>query len=230
MTRCRSFLFLLAALLTGLACSRPRPAPQAPVAAIQVDVISLPGRSDLFLKDQPLGTTPQTIRVPTMDALLDLTASAGNQQVVEERIRVLAEDHAEVLFVFGTGPSELAKALGLAKILVFDYGAGVTFDLDKAELRPDFLPLLERQAALLTSRFAGLDVYVCGHTDATGGQEHNLALSLARAKSVAEVLGARGVARDHLIVQGFGSSYPVASNEDESGRARNRRTEVVLPR
>ena len=213
-------------LVAALACKGPAPDPKG---AIQIQVSSVPGAVELHLSGKDLGATPQTLTVPSLDALLDLTASAGKEAWVEKRIRFLSEDHAEVVFLFGEGSSQAAKALGLARILVFDYGSAVTFELSKADLKPAFLPLLERQASLLQTRFQGLDVFVCGHTDSQGSQDFNLGLSLGRARSVASELEARGVPKARLKVQGFGSAYPVAPNETEQGRALNRRTELVLP-
>lgn len=219
-------LFAAALILSAVACGKPR---TVPAGAIQVQVDSYPGGVPLFLAGKPMGTTPRTLTVESLDALLELTATSGNEPVVETRIRFLALDRAEVVFVFGTGNSAMAKSLGLARILVFDYGAGVTFDLNKADLRPEFLPLLERQASFLKAHFEGVDVLICGHTDTLGTPEFNLALSLDRARSVAQYLEARGVAKEHMKAQGFGSAFPVASNQTDPGRARNRRTELVLP-
>ncbi|BDU74221.1 OmpA family protein [Mesoterricola silvestris] len=219
-------LCALALVLFSLACGKPR---VLPAAAIQVQVDSYPAGTALFLAGRPVGTAPRTLTVESLDALLELTATSGAEPVVEKRIRFLALDRAEVLFVFGTGNSAMAKALGLARILVFDYGAGVTFELNKADLRAEFLPLLDRQASLLKTHFTGVDVLICGHTDTLGTPDFNLALSLARARSVAQDLEARGVSREHMKAQGFGSAFPVASNQTEQDRARNRRTELVLP-
>jgi outer membrane protein OmpA-like peptidoglycan-associated protein len=219
--------FLLPVLLAvALGCKGPATDPRA---AIQVSVSSTPAGGEVFLGGKPLGATPRTLTVPSMEALLDLTATSGREEPVEKRVRFLAQDRAEVVFVFGAGKSDMAKALGLTRILVFDYGAGVTFELNRSDLKSDFLPLLERQAALLRTRFPSLDVYVCGHTDSLGTQDFNLSLSLARARSVAADLEARGVPRARLKTQGFGSAYPVAPNQTETGRALNRRTELVLP-
>ena len=137
-------------------------------------------------------------------------------------------NQAEVSFTFGEGRSPMAKVLGLPRILVFDYGAGVTFDVNQAVLKPDFLPLLERQASLLQQQFKGLEVHVCGHTDSTGRPERNLSLSLDRARAVADDLTRRGVTATQLKVQGLGSAYPVAPNDSDVNRTLNRRTEVIL--
>jgi OOP family OmpA-OmpF porin len=61
-----------------------------------------------------------------------------------------------------------------------------------------------------------------------GGPEHNLSLSLDRARVVADDLAGRGVDKARLKIQGFGSTYPLASNDTEEGRAMNRRTELIL--
>lgn len=213
-------------VLLAAACGGPRTVPRA---AIQVQVASYPEGTALFLSGKPMGTAPRTLTVESLDALLELTATSGAEPVVEKRIRFLALDRAEVLFIFGTGNSAMAKALGLARILVFDYGAGVTFELNKSDLKPEFLPLLDRQANFLKAHFPEVDVLICGHTDTLGTPDFNLALSLDRARSVARTLEAKGVARERMKAQGFGSAFPVASNQTEQGRARNRRTELVLP-
>ena len=67
-----------------------------------------------------------------------------------------------------------------------------------------------------------------GHTDHTGELGHNLALSQKRAESVAKALTTRyGIAAQRVAAKGVASYAPVASNQDETGRARNRRVELV---
>jgi len=220
---------LLPALL-GLACRAPEPRPAAqPKPAIQVEVTSTPGQAVIFLGGKRIGEAPQALSVASSDELLRMTATREQETVVEKRIRFLGPDQVEVRFVFGADRSVMAKALGLARILVFDYGSAVTFDVDRADLKPEFRLMLGRQAELLKTRFSGTQILVCGHTDAVGGADHNLALSLNRARSVADDLLGQGVAKDQVKIQGFGSTYPVADNGTESGRALNRRTEIILP-
>jgi outer membrane protein OmpA-like peptidoglycan-associated protein len=219
-----TLLSVVFALLAG--CAKPETKPLHP---IQVQVTSSPAQGNLFLDGRPMGATPQTLTVGSVDDLIHLTAKAGTEEMVEKRIRFLSLDQAEVEFTFGAGTSAMAKALGLARILVFDYGTGVTFEVDHSDLKPAFLPLLDRQAQLLDKYFNGLEIRICGHTDSLGSQDHNLALSLARAKAVAATLEAKGVAKERMKLQGFGSTYPLASNQTDHGRALNRRTELVLP-
>jgi outer membrane protein OmpA-like peptidoglycan-associated protein len=71
---------------------------------------------------------------------------------------------------------------------------------------------------------------VLGHTDSTGSDEYNQALSQRRAQAVADYLGSRGVARARMGLRGYGESQPIASNDTEEGKAQNRRVEIkVVP-
>ncbi len=104
---------------------------------------------------------------------------------------------------------------------------GIYFDTDKADLKPDSDPALKEIATLLQKN-AALSLRLVGHTDSTGDFAHNMALSEARAKSVAAALSMRfGIAAGRLSAHGVGSLAPVASNETEEGRAKNRRVELV---
>ncbi|WP_005035675.1 OmpA family protein [Holophaga foetida] len=221
-----AFTVIAMPVLLSLGCSRPR---LDPAKAIQVQITSTPDKALLTMGGKTLGPTPRSLTVASTAELLELDATMEKAPAVEKRIRFLSMNTAEVTFIFGADQSAMARTLGFPRILVFDYGAGVTFELDRAELKPEFLPLLARQASLLQKSFPDIKVFVCGHTDITGNRDHNLALSVDRAKAVAEDLGARGVNRDRLKIQGFGSDYPVADNGTDQGRALNRRTEVILP-
>lgn len=217
-------------LLALVACAPPAPAPKPPADPIEVRVEAQPEQAQVTLAGKPLGSTPQSLTVDGVEGLLTLAANrADGMPVVEKRIRFLSLGRAEVSFRFGTEPTAMAKVLGYPRILVFDYGQGVTFDTNKSNLKPDFLPLLARQATVLRSHFGSLDIHVCGHTDSMGAKDHNLVLSLQRAQSVADDLVGRGLPKERLKIQGFGPQYPVASNDKEDGRAMNRRTEVILP-
>ncbi len=233
----RSLFLAPLAVLSGLLLARC--GPQKPVLVqppvqennnnLSVTILSTPPQASVSLKDRPIGLTPQSISVDTASDLLQLKAAIGKSLATEKRIRFLSPERVEVLFLFAKDRSPLAQSLGLARILVFEYGEGITFDVDHYNLRPTFTALLERQAEMLKAHFTDLDIYICGHTDSSGGVNHNLALSLARAQSVADTLVAKGVSRSRLKVQGFGSAFPVAANDTAEGKALNRRTEIVLP-
>jgi outer membrane protein OmpA-like peptidoglycan-associated protein len=71
-------------------------------------------------------------------------------------------------------------------------------------------------------------IRVEGHTDSSGDAEANLQLSKQRAESVREALIELGVASDRVTATGMGEDFPISSNEDEEGRALNRRVDVIL--
>ncbi len=71
-------------------------------------------------------------------------------------------------------------------------------------------------------------IRVEGHTDSRGDAEANLQLSAQRADAVREALISLGVSADRVTATGMGEDFPIASNDDEAGRARNRRVDVIL--
>jgi outer membrane protein OmpA-like peptidoglycan-associated protein len=68
-------------------------------------------------------------------------------------------------------------------------------------------------------------VEIGGHTDNVGSDESNLQLSDSRAKSVVEYLVSKGIDASRLTYKGYGETQPIADNESDEGRAKNRRTE-----
>jgi len=211
---------LLPVALIWLGCRSVQPLP--------VKAVSEPSPAVLSLQGKELGRTPTTLLLERADDVALIRAEYQGQAPVEQRVRFLPDGRVELSFLFGEGRSATAKALGLARVLVFEYAAGLTFDVDKAELKPSTLPLLERQANLLKGVFKEIPIHLCGHTDATGAQEHNLDLSVRRAKAVMEYFVAQGVEAKRMRPEGFASAYPLGPNTTEEGRALNRRTEVVL--
>ena len=104
---------------------------------------------------------------------------------------------------------------------------GIYFDTDKAEIKPESEPAFAEMAKLLKANPA-LNLFVVGHTDATGEIGHNMKLSEARAASVTNALAAKyGIAASRLAPHGVGPLAPVASNDSDEGRAKNRRVELV---
>lgn len=102
---------------------------------------------------------------------------------------------------------------------------GIAFDFDSAVLREESMPLLDRLAQSLSAD-AAERVVIEGHTSSEGDEDYNRALSERRAAAVVDVLVARGVEAGRLAAAGVGEGRPLASNDDEAGRAMNRRVEV----
>jgi len=105
--------------------------------------------------------------------------------------------------------------------------SGITFDFDRADLKPEFRPVLDNLASTL-NEYNQTRIEVTGHTDSKGTDAYNMTLSQNRANAVAGYLGGRGVASSRMVVSGAGETRPVASNDNESGRAQNRRVEITL--
>lgn len=104
---------------------------------------------------------------------------------------------------------------------------GILFDTDSAAIKLESAQAVGEVAKLLQGD-PGLRIYVVGHTDNSGAVDHNLQLSLSRAQSVKQALvREHGIAADRLKAFGCGPYAPVASNDTEEGRAKNRRVELV---
>jgi outer membrane protein OmpA-like peptidoglycan-associated protein len=102
----------------------------------------------------------------------------------------------------------------------------VNFDFNKATLKPDAAPVVAQVVKLLKDN-PGLKLEIGGHTDNIGGRDYNLKLSQQRAAAIVAALVAQGIAADRLRAAGYGPDKPVADNDKEEGRAKNRRVELV---
>lgn len=102
---------------------------------------------------------------------------------------------------------------------------GIYFDTGKADVKAESDATLAEVAKLLQNKT--LKLIVAGHTDNVGDFASNMDLSKRRAQAVVQALVKRGVAAARLNPQGLGPCAPVASNDDDAGRAKNRRVELV---
>ena len=105
--------------------------------------------------------------------------------------------------------------------------ATALFDFDKAVLKEQGKAELQNLAEYIQGKGITVkDIDVVGHTDSMGSEEYNQGLSERRAMAVKEFLVASGVSADIIDVSGRGESEPVASNDTQEGRAKNRRVEI----
>jgi outer membrane protein OmpA-like peptidoglycan-associated protein len=105
---------------------------------------------------------------------------------------------------------------------------GIYFDTDKAVVKPESEPTLAEMAKFLKAN-AQARVFIVGHTDSQGPLDRNQRLSKDRAAAVVKALaGSHGIAADRMTPEGVGPLAPVAANDAEAGRAKNRRVEMVL--
>ncbi|MVM32362.1 OmpA family protein [Spirosoma sp. HMF4905] len=103
----------------------------------------------------------------------------------------------------------------------------IFFDVGKAELRPESGPELDRLVTTLND-MPKMTIEVRGHTDNTGSNEINNKLSQDRADAVREYFISKGIEPDRIASKGLGETKPIATNDTEEGRQRNRRVEFVI--
>ena len=101
------------------------------------------------------------------------------------------------------------------------------FEFDSRKIRPDSNKMDEVKKLIAANPDAV--IVIVGHTDNIGPKAYNDRLSVERAKAVAAELAKQGYPNE-VRIEGMGSSSPIASNDTEEGRARNRRVDVVLVR
>ena len=106
--------------------------------------------------------------------------------------------------------------------------SALSFDSGKAEIKRSSYSLLTKVEKAIDV-FPRSELVIEGHTDSYGGDEFNQTLSQQRAESVQQyMINAMRIPSYRLIATGFGETNPVANNETESGRARNRRIDIVI--
>ncbi len=139
----------------------------------------------------------------------------------EERIR---EQFAAIENMFGRDEARVSREGNRMVIRL----VGLTFQSGQDVVRPTYRPLLEklRQAADV---FPRSQLTIEGHTDSYGGDESNLALSRRRAEAVTAFMASElSVPAYRMSSVGYGETQPIANNDTEQGRARNRRIDVII--
>ena len=162
---------------------------------------------------------------------LYLKVSKDGAEIWVHANMVIAEQYLLRIVEKGTMKQEVeadAAALGAGikaegRIAVY----GILFDTGKADIKAASETTLSEIAKLLKAQPA-LKLHIVGHTDNVAGFDLNMKLSRARAEAVVQALAGRhGIAANRMNPHGVGPLVPVASNDSEAGRAKNRRVELV---
>ncbi|MBE2262390.1 MAG: OmpA family protein [Burkholderiaceae bacterium] len=103
----------------------------------------------------------------------------------------------------------------------------ISFDTGSAVIKPSLQPVLNQFAQGLNNQ-PNMLVTIVGHTDSTGTDAINNPLSVNRAASARDYLVSRGVSMQRIQIDGRGSHEPIADNNTDAGRAKNRRIEIFL--
>lgn len=103
----------------------------------------------------------------------------------------------------------------------------ITFSSSKANIEQNFYSVLN-SVVLVLKEFDKTLIVVAGHTDSSGSEALNQALSVQRAQSVSNYLSSAGILNDRIEAIGFGETQPVANNNTKAGKELNRRVEITL--
>lgn len=101
------------------------------------------------------------------------------------------------------------------------------FGFDEYKVAESSYPILDRIINIMKHN-ADIRIEIAAHTDNIGSFEYNMKLSRKRAQSIMDYMVSRGIPKDRLKAVGYGESRPIASNQTESGRQKNRRVEFIL--
>lgn len=201
---------IAACLLAGCAGLPPPAPPPAEPAQHRAD----PAAPRLTVIRAPQDIETRTLALANSGQAIDPQAVGYFMDVFRARVQRDLADTG-----IGIEPGETSILVTFPNRIGFEFGS--------ADLTAEAAGLVERLAAILREYRATL-IVISGHTDNVGDPNFNLDLSQARARSVAEHLAQSGIAYPRLMIEGFGAARPVADNSSESGRASNRRVELML--
>ncbi|HTB96924.1 MAG TPA: OmpA family protein [Terracidiphilus sp.] len=145
-------------------------------------------------------------------------AKQGEDKADSEKVSMRAQLEARLNEILETRDSARGLIVSMSDVL---------FDTGHYTLKSGAREKLAKIAGILIA-YPGLNIAVGGYTDNVGGDEMNQKLSENRAGAVREFLVQQGVVAGSVSATGFGSSSPVASNENSTGRQENRRVELVV--
>ena len=160
------------------------------------------------------------------------TLTAERDAIKAERDRAAADREAikkerdELAGMLKGALSSVAETTETARGVIVSL-SGILFDVGKATLKPASQLSVAKLAGILMV-FPNMNLSIEGYTDSTGSSDLNMRLSMDRARAVYEFMMTQGISNARMKYQGFGPENPVAPNDTEANRARNRRVEVVL--
>ena len=161
------------------------------------------------------------LTIPRDDGGITWLRVSGNAGLGQQDLIIIDEEAFVQSLTFG--PKALKEALDKnGRVILYD----ILFDYDKASLKQESDKQLQFVLTLLIEN-SELTLEIQGHTDNQGEDAYNLTLSQQRAETVRRYLALFGISPEQLTAKGYGEIQPVATNDTEEGRAKNRRVELV---
>ncbi|WP_445457261.1 OmpA family protein [Flavobacterium sp. HNIBRBA15423] len=105
--------------------------------------------------------------------------------------------------------------------------SSVNFEFNKATLTPLAKQNLDKLVPVFKD-YADTDITIFGYTDSKGADDYNLSLSQQRATSVKNYMTQKGISSSRFVIKGMGEADPIADNESDAGRSKNRRVEFAI--
>ncbi len=194
-----------------------------PVAA-KIVYERLPDGKDTGISQTDPENGEYEIRLPT-GQLYGLTAEAEGKISESQNVdlRNIKSDQVIDKKDFNLQPIGVAT-IGPNVAIVLN---NIFFDFDKATLKPESGPELDRLITMLKDK-STMEVEISGHTDNMGPDAYNMSLSERRAKTVVAYLVRGGIPKERLTVQFFGETKPTDTNDTKEGRSKNRRVEFLI--
>jgi outer membrane protein OmpA-like peptidoglycan-associated protein len=175
-------------------------------------------------------------KIMCLAATVALVSSCATKGYVNEQVTALETRQNAGIQQVGTTAQQALDRANEAGVLAqgkFLYTVVLTddstrFDSSVSELSPESQSQLTQLATNLKNDNKNVYLEIQGHTDATGGEDYNQRLGLARAEAVKRFLHDQGVALNRMATISYGEDQPAAPNDSSEGRATNRRVEVVV--
>jgi OmpA-OmpF porin, OOP family len=167
-----------------------------------------------WLWNRPTTIREATVRAPQAVRMTDLALPGGVKVSVPEG----SFNYSLHQWLAGTTETTVPKRF------VFD---NLNFETGSTKLTPESVPTVDSLVVILKA-YPSVAVRLEGYTDNTGDAAANKKLSLDRAVAVREIMIAGGIADARIGTDGYGEEKPIAPNDTEEGRAKNRRTELVV--
>lgn len=150
---------------------------------------------------------------------IQLTSFAGTENAVEAYVLNVLEMEAMKQVVSASEMYEAINQAGFVSLYI-------NFETGKSEIKAESNTIVDQIYEMLRQN-TDLKISIEGHTDNVGSEQSNQSLSESRAKAVLNALITKGVNASRLSSKGWGQNKPVADNNTEDGRAKNRRVEIV---